>query len=1045
MRIVHLSDFHLDKNEINKSRKLVDKIIDELEKVNQEKKIDLIIFSGDAINKGGYSFGSISKAMAAFKMIFIDTIIQKIDIPAERFIFTIGNHDIDRDADSEFTENGLTEGLNSLESLDKFLSSPKSIRDINRVSDFKDFENKYYKGILKNNYISTPWQSNFKLNIGDKKIGITSLNSSWRCWDSTTDKGKILLGREQIIESKEFLKDCDIKIAISHHHYSWMANFEINCLDKLISSNYDMYFSGHTHSPNVEYCIKPIGRIFNFVSPGVLSKNILISEDDYRNGFSVIDYSTEVGKMNISYYMQEVLSSSFRIDKSIGDNGVWSVDIPMGEEARKRMETQNLILNIKENINELNEHLLSYKTLTNAPKSLNDIFVMPNLVKRDICEGDTKDFIEKNVDTLNDLIKSNENYVIFGIKESGKTILLDKLLIEILNLPHNDIIPVFIDFLYIKTDIEKNCREFWGKSKMESKNIISKNNVILLIDNIRFSDDYKEQLNSIMLFLEQNNNVRFIATCTEVINNELNLSPELQSLLNFSRIDLRQLKAKQIRELAKKWLSSRVNVSDKEKKINILVNTFSSFDLPRTPFTVSMLLWILERQETYKPQNNALLIENFVEEILKSKDPKGGLRETFDYKNRIRLLSDLSFEMLIADNINYSLPYSTVIKLTEDYLEKRNFKTFYNAKKIIDDFIDLSLFILNQNVVCFRFSCFFEYFLSKKMEFSNDFKEYVMNEENYLRFSNEIINYTGINRGDKDILKTIINRLEYDYIDINDIVFRKIESVDNFFNVDKSLIQYLKADDLLNVLPEKITDQEKECEEDHKMKSENNGGVIKRKDSNKFSNYGKLLLLSMNVLKNSEEIDELGIKYLSYEKVLKNSISYTVLYRLICEEIIKHTEKFPKDRIDDFKFVLRFLPVLHQVLVSDNLGTFKLSEIIKNKIENDKVSKLDGISEFEKFISVFLYADIRGAGYKQEMIDFIKTFNRKYIADACFFKLLSYYHNSNEKSWDNTLLNLLGDLHSKMNSSYSTKNKKKGNLIKQLKRDKEKSDDVHFC
>ena len=46
---------------------------------------------------------------------------------------------------------------------------------------------------------------------------------------------------------------------------------------------------------------------------------------------------------------------------------------------------------------------------------------------------------------------------------------------------------------------------------------------------------------------------------------------------------------------------------------------------------------VYKRQQTYRPQNNATLIEKFIEEILDKKNIKGILRDTFDYENKIWL------------------------------------------------------------------------------------------------------------------------------------------------------------------------------------------------------------------------------------------------------------------------------------------------------------------------------------------------------------------------------------------------------------------------
>lgn len=51
MRILHISDFHLsnDNDNIAKSQKIVNGLIEAIKTANKKYPIDLVIFSGDAI------------------------------------------------------------------------------------------------------------------------------------------------------------------------------------------------------------------------------------------------------------------------------------------------------------------------------------------------------------------------------------------------------------------------------------------------------------------------------------------------------------------------------------------------------------------------------------------------------------------------------------------------------------------------------------------------------------------------------------------------------------------------------------------------------------------------------------------------------------------------------------------------------------------------------------------------------------------------------------------------------------------------------------
>lgn len=1039
MHILHISDFHLTQSNLLKSQKLIDNMLSTIK--GQNLDIDLVIFTGDMVDRGGNTFENIDKGFQIFNNLIIKKILTELNISTERFMFCPGNHDIDRKKINPYAETGLLARLTDVSTLDAFFDNSASSSEVmHRIDSFKSFENKYYSSLPNIKYIPSRFQSNFIVTIGDETIGITALNSSWRCSDSDTDKGAILMGVRQILDSEPILKDCTIKIALSHHSYTWMNDFEVLQLEKYLTNNYDMYFCGHTHSPNAEFCIKPEGKMFKLVAPGVMSANVFESNTHFRNGFTIIDFDLEHNSFENRLYYQNDLSI-FTQDKNHGDNGIWHVDIPLGPEQKRRKDIQDIIINIKEELENLNQHLLSYNANTCAPKSFRQIFVMPNLTfKKPInSQKDNQEFEEEKNNNIDFIVDSDNNYILFGIKESGKTILLDRILLELLNKRNgNDILPAYIKFNNIKGDLERNIRGYWHQNKTLSSPLIEDCKLVLLIDDMDFSD--QEKMDTLKAFIDKHPNSRFIGTCLEVQKNDLILDSYNYSDIEYERIEIDEFNSKQIRLLAEKWIGE--NSKEKSQKVEFLIDAFSAVDLPRTPFAVSMFLWILERQENYKPQNNAILIKQFLETLLQSNEIKGALREQFDYINKCSLLAIIAKGMLDADNINYSLPSSKVIEIIEKHFEELKFK-FYIATKELNNFLDLGILVEElQGNITFRFSCFFEYYLYVYMEKDLNFKNFVLNPDNSLKFCNEIIYYTGINRGEWKILTSIIDTLEYDYIDINDIVFKRVSCIDDFFNVDKSILQNITADDLIKVLPEKQTIEEKEFADDRKMNkntSSKRQGIIERKDTDKFTNYGKILLLAMNILKNSEEIKEDNLKSKCFTILLRNSISYMVLFKMICGEMIKHSSSFPQARIEELKFCVRFLPILHEELLRNNLGTFKLTQVIIEKIDQDLLTK--NISEMERFLSVFLYIDLNGFKSDKVLLEFIKSFNRAYIADACFLKLWGYYYSSKDSRLDQVYMNALSELYIRIHSSASGKKLDKSKVIKLLthKRDIDKS------
>ena len=1030
MKILHISDFHLSNDDVSiqKSQIIVNSLIEALDRVQQDKTIDLVIFSGDAINKGGAGFDSLEDAFLSFQTILIEPLMAKLNLSKDKFVWCIGNHDIDRNLDSKYLEAGINEKLKTLRDVDDFFNNNDGM-DVKRLAPFKKYEKEFYVNKINNSYKYGYFESCFKYKIEGKLIGVCCLNTAWRCWNSNKDKGHILLGREQLSRAADYLNDCDVKIAVSHHDYQWMADFEINEIDKMIVADFDLYFSGHTHSINAELCIKPQGKTFKVVASGILSHNIY-EQDNYQNSFSVIDYDMENWKFMMEVYVENhnmfVLSS----DKS------WEYPIPIGEDKMRMMDIHNIKTDLKDESKDLNEHLLSYKTETTAPRSLNDIFVMPTIVRqKDLSDKDDIENTEEIVYDVKELIQTKDNFIVFGIKECGKTILLDKIRIEVLSGSClEDYLPISLDFRSIKNnkDILNRISEFWHCRKQTTINCLNESQILLLVDNISFSQSHVAQLEAIRDFLNDYHNVRFIGASREERCSDIITESDQHKLLDFIRLEIRQFDSHQIRELVKKWFPQEKYNSE---KVEDIIKMFSKLNLPRTPFSISMLLWILERQNV-RPQNTSLLVETYLIELMKSRDNDVAGRNTFDYKHKLNLLAEIAHKMLSSKELNYKIVYSEYLAEIEKFLEVLNFKSIYSAKNIANQFIDMGIFVQENDGVYFRFECFFEFCLAKAMQRNKEFREFIVSEENYLKYADEIIYYTGICRNEHELLQLIVDRMEKDYSEMKRIVFGKNNRIDDIFNVNESIMNKMTADDLINSLPSKETEEESDKRGDIMLRHNCDGnGEVKRKPegNNVIINLSKQLLLAMNVFKNSEEITIPNLKSETYVRILKYSIAYCLLAKLKKTKKLLEERDLPKERIKDMHIMLRFLPFLHQKLLSRNLDTVKISEIIKQKIDADKQDV--SISELEKYMSIFLYSDIQPNKARDDIKGFLHTSNRAYIHDACYMNLLDSYYRSTSDDYDDFLIKMIAELYFG-SSSHREKAMNKGIFIQNLRNKK---------
>ena len=126
--------------------------------------------------------------------------------------------------------------------------------------------------------------------------------------------------------------------------------------------------------------------------------------------------------------------------------------------------------------------------------------------------------------------------------------------------------------------------------------------------------------------------------------------------------------------------------------------------------------------------------------------------------------------------------------------------------------------------------------------------------------------------------------------------------------------------------------------------------------------------------------------------------------------------------------------MIYQITLFDWMGSNKLAQIILNKIEDDKNN--NSISELEKYLSVFLYGDLKSKNYLKICKDFIRRTKQNYILDLSFFKIYTYYFLRGKKASETEFLNILGDLQTRILKVGKEKKSKIIQKIKAIKKQK---------
>lgn len=1012
IRFLHISDIHYDLSSKDKTIALAKNLNSFLKSLEEDNMgVDFIVCSGDMINQGGKSFGDIATAFKDFGDNYVTVLFDGLNLSNDRLVFCCGNHDTDREEDLKEQDEFLWSTLVSENDVDDLFYHNQLKKKVRRIAEYVRFEDDYYNRIphLGKHNLSYIGASHV-YEIENCKIGFASLNSSWRCYDSNKDKGRLIIGNTQIQNAIDNLIGCDIKIAVSHHSCDFLREFDSHVCEKNLNKNFDLHFCGHTHCCEPKYTQTPSSIMFTSRASGLLSRNL--HEDEFHVGFTIVEYDLDSASVKTTYYKPDKdwkFIQDLEIE-GLDTNGVWEVPMLKGEEREKACLLSDFRYVRIEGLPELNADVLSYKTESNAPQELDRIFVMP------VITDQLFDNYEKSscIEHLEQFVKDSQNAIVFGKKESGKTILLDKLYSDVLRKKIGDSTRLCLKIK--NNDLQKGVvnllREKLNKNRTYTEAILKEYGMYLFIDD--FDINIEKQERTLTSFLQEYPKVQVLATSLVLFSEDIPLSSSLQNVFNFKSYELKPFRSKQITALTKKWFGDKDN-DNTLLTVRSIVKMFQSLNLPNTPLIVSMFLSLIEKMGRYMPQNDAIMIENFIENLLdkRKNNPK---KKEFDYGNKVDLLSDIAFGILSdKEGDGVSLPSYKVVEIITRYLQDCHFESLYKSTTILDGFYTKGILIEDHNYVTFRFNCFFEYFLVKKMEADEAFRIEVTDKSGLLKFANEIRLYTGLHRGEAQILRDAIDLMNKEFENLVNMVFFT-NSIDRLFYVpDLTILQ--DVIDVDKITPTKLDEEDSNRNNDAQLLVNENREhrIVCKKEPEGFSRLQISLMLAMNVLRNLENVRESHLKETAYHQILTASIAYAAHAKLLLEKIL--TTNFNKPLNDEFKLqlkmMIRFMPMLHYKMMEDNIGSYKLSEIYKSKIDEDILKET--VSAFEKFISVMLLFSVKGIESKDDLLRFIKKCNKRYIIENTQFVLLLRYIDTTNNEEEKLILDLLSDLRSKVN------------------------------
>lgn len=315
MRIVQLSDIHLSKTNLEELKNYYrEALIKDLQSFHIDVPIDVILITGDLLDRGGSSLGS--EGYKIFEQEIISPIACALNIKKERFLFVPGNHDVNKEfieEENEFflaskmTKETANEKLKDF--ADKFVAANK------RIQKFKEFERQFHE-----NNTTYAYSNNESFAIEydkDKPVGFALINDSWRC-SPTLTKEQHFIGVNQLFNVEKNLEEHQtvLNIAVFHHPYELLNSNESDEIDNILKSRkFDIAIFGHSHDYKFESLISATGGIV-LLNGRAAFNDVNEKESRYQPGYNILDIDID-NKTYLLHARKFIKTSGFRFDKDV--------------------------------------------------------------------------------------------------------------------------------------------------------------------------------------------------------------------------------------------------------------------------------------------------------------------------------------------------------------------------------------------------------------------------------------------------------------------------------------------------------------------------------------------------------------------------------------------------------------------------------------------------------------------------------------------------------------------------------------------------------
>ncbi len=270
VRWLHLSDLHFGAGDQYNRNTVLNSLLEDLRAIREREGFvpDFIFITGDLAYSGQPQEYDIASR-------FLSEVQQRTDVPSERIVCVPGNHDVDRSRVTPFLARSA-EAFRERDHVSEVLGNSSEL------SLFTD-RHRHYSDFVSANFAwakqLTPagLQATLNMVVNNSRVAVLALNSAWLA-GADYEKGRIVIGERQVRKALEEVDSAEIVVALLHHPLSYLADFDVPLVRRLLEERCDFILHGHVHDLGVVNVVSPDSEVFYLAAGAIyVSRNETLS------------------------------------------------------------------------------------------------------------------------------------------------------------------------------------------------------------------------------------------------------------------------------------------------------------------------------------------------------------------------------------------------------------------------------------------------------------------------------------------------------------------------------------------------------------------------------------------------------------------------------------------------------------------------------------------------------------------------------------------------------------------------------------------------